>query len=132
MVPGKYDMTIYRGSTFSLSFTAADANDVPVDFDADYIDKPGADLGDIRMYIRPAWAIRPETTKQDALLELTIANGRITTAGTTLTITLTAAETAAITFNEGKYDIELVTGAAIPVVDKLLYGKVTVKDEQTA
>lgn len=132
MVPGKYDITIYRGSTWSITINAENAAGIDIDFATSYVDNPSADLGTIRMQIRPIWDNVPVPTGA-ALLELTIANARITLTGSNLNLVLTldAATTAALAFNSGKYDLELVTGASTPVVDKLLYGDVTVTGEIT-
>jgi hypothetical protein len=48
-----------------------------------------------------------------------------------ITVTITAAATAALTFSSGVYDLELVSGDATPVVTKLLSGSVFVVDEVT-
>lgn len=67
------------------------------------------------------------------LLELTTENGRIAIDNTARTITLTvsATDTAALTFSAGVYDLELVSGDATPVVTKLLSGNIAVADEVT-
>jgi len=49
----------------------------------------------------------------------------------TITVTIPAADTAAYTFSAGVYDLELVSGAVVPVVTKLLSGNVVVADEVT-
>lgn len=49
----------------------------------------------------------------------------------TITVTISASATAAYTFSEGVYDLELVSGDATPVVTKLLSGNVIVLDEVT-
>lgn len=131
MIPGKYDITIYRGSTWTIDVSKKNSAGVYVDFEADYINNPTPGVGLIRMHIRPAWKVKATTTKLDPLLSLTTANGRISVSGTVLTFTLPASVTAALTFNEGTYDVELVTGETEPVVDKLLYGTVSVQDEKT-
>jgi len=132
MVPGKYDITIYRGSTWTITVTAKNAADVDIDFATSYVDIPSAGLGDIRMQIRPIWNNDP-IPSGEALLELTLANARIALAGSNLNIVLTldAETTAALEFNTGKYELELVTGDTTSVVDKLLYGDVTVTGEIT-
>ena len=131
MQPGRYDITIYRGSTFSISVTRASAAGVPVDFDISYINVPTDDDGDCRMYIRPGWKTRPDKTKLPPLLTLNLTNSRISISGQTITLTISAADTEDLTFDEGMYDLEIATGDAVPVVHKVLYGRVTVKDEQT-
>lgn len=49
----------------------------------------------------------------------------------TITITIPATDTAAYTFSTGVYDLELASGAATPVVTRLLEGNVTVTEEVT-
>jgi hypothetical protein len=49
----------------------------------------------------------------------------------TITVTISAAVTAAYTFSTGVYDLELVSGDATPVVTKLLSGNVIVLPEVT-
>jgi hypothetical protein len=65
------------------------------------------------------------------LLSLTTLNSRIVLDNTakTITLTLTAADTAALTWKTGVYDLELV--AADTTVSLLLSGKVTVSPEIT-
>lgn len=127
MVPGDYDITIYRGSTFELAIGAANAAGVATDFAADY---DGA-----RLQIRAAW-LKKQPAPKTPLLELTTANGGIIFDTTTLTLYLSAAATAALTFNGGRYDLELVVDAvvspaAVEQVDKLLTGLVKVTGEVT-
>lgn len=126
MVPGKYDITIYRGGTFEINIESTNTLDVDLDFEDVY--------DSIRLHIRPAWVKRPSSNAP--LLELTTANGGITIDGTILTLHISAAATAAIAFDEGKYDLELVIAAttdpvAVEKVDKLLYGSVTIIGEKT-
>ena len=127
MIPGKYDLTIYRGATFGITFEAKDASLVSVDFDAVY--------DDFRVVMRPPWVKGiPSTTA--ALKTLTLANGGIVLQGSNLQIllTMTAAETAALTFSEGIYELELIKDATAnpavaEIIDKLVYGSVTVVGE---
>lgn len=117
MNPGVYNPKIYKGGTWTI------------DIQQDSLDFTSYD--EIRMQIRPPF-VRGVPTKP-ALLELTLANGRVTLedGNTTLRLTISAADTAAFTFDAGVYDLELVTYGDPEVVDKLLYGKVSVYGEQT-
>jgi len=128
MVPGEYDIKIYRGSTWSITISAVDAVGVDTNFATNYI----TDGGLIRMQIRPEWVKKP-IPEGSALFELTIANGRIElqSGDEEVKLTISAADTAALKFNSDRYDLELVTGDGVPVVDKILYGKVTVTGEIT-
>ena len=122
MIPGKYNINIWRGSTWSVAIQQDS-----LDF---------SDYDEIRMQIRPPF-IKGIPVKA-ALLELTLDNGRITLEDNnqTLRLTISAETTEEFSFNEGVYDLEMVkhvNGVDIleEVVDKLLYGKVTVQGEQT-
>lgn len=122
MIPGKYNINIWRGSTWSVAIQQDS-----LDF---------SDYDEIRMQIRPPF-IKGIPVKA-ALLELTLDNGRITleNSNQTLRLTISAETTEEFSFNEGVYDLEMVkhiNGVDIfeEVVDKLLYGKVTVQGEQT-
>lgn len=76
--------------------------------------------------------IRATALSTTELVSLTSSSG-ITLDDTehTITVVLTAAQTAAYTFSVGVYDLELVSGSATPVVTKLLSGNVIVTDEVT-
>ncbi len=65
------------------------------------------------------------------LFRLDTLNGRITvnTTDGTLTLTISAVESAALTFSKGVYDLEIESPSG--VVTKLLYGAVTVSKEAT-
>lgn len=75
--------------------------------------------------------IRDEVDSDTVLLELTTANGRILLGGTdgTVTLTLSAVETAALAFARGVYDLEVVL--ADGSVRRLMYGAVIVSPEVT-
>ena len=127
MIPGKYNITIHRGGTWSIGINAENLDFTTYD--------------EIRMQIRPPW-VKGVVSSKPALFTLSMTNGRITLEdeGLTVRLTVSAADTAAITFDEGIYDLELVQHAdltgdpVIPeeIVDKLLYGSVTVQGEITA
>ena len=126
MIPTKYDFTIWKGGTWSITVLAEDAAAGDVDFSADYTG--------MRMQIRRSWKSSTENYSGSPLLELTTENGRIAVAGdgSSITLTISAADTASIAFNSGSYDLELVNTDETPtVVDKLLYGTVTVMGEVT-
>lgn len=128
MVPGNYDITIYRGGTFEIGVEAENAAGVGTDFEVTY--------DSIRMQIRPAWVKKQVASPSSPLLELTTANGGISIDGTTITLFISAADTTALAFNEGRYDLELVKDAtldpvAVERVDKILTGLVKVTGEIT-
>lgn len=67
-----------------------------------------------------------------SLLALTSSAGiTIDNTAKTITVDITAAQTAAMTFSEGVYDLEMVSADATPFVTKLLSGTVTVAGEVT-
>ena len=126
MIPGKYDIVMWRGSTWEISLNA-DGLDFRI-------------YDEIRMQVRPPWT-SGKPVSQPPLLLLDKNNGRITVSadGQTLTLTVSAADTTAFTFDSGIHDLELVQNAdltanpPIPerVVHKLIYGTVTIKSEVT-
>lgn len=124
MIPGRYDFDIYKGGTLSTKLTGVDSAGVTTDF---------TQYTAIRMQIRPVWAEFGAT--EAPLVELTLANGGIikTEANLALNLNMTAEATAALTFNSGKYDLELVIEAAgeDDVVNKFLRGIVTIAGEVT-
>jgi len=77
--------------------------------------------------------IRATASSTEVLVSLTSPSGGIVLDNTnhTITVTISAADTAAYTFSEGVFDLELVSGDATPVVTKLLSGNVFVLDEIT-
>lgn len=113
--PGQYDITIYQGATFSRMLTWKDANNVAINLSG-YT---------ARLQMR---------TSQDAaapFITLTTENGGITLGGAagTITLTISAATTAAITESSGVYDLELVTSGG--VVTRLIEGDVLLSKEVT-
>jgi hypothetical protein len=132
MEPAKHDIKIWRGGTFSLDMSADDASKAVISFDL---------YQEIVLQIRPAWQTKVNKTPIAApLLELSLANGRIVLKAnkdgvedTVLVLTISAADTAALKFSSGQYEMELIitdgSPEAVPIVDKWLYGKVTVTGE---
>lgn len=126
MIPGKYDIVMWRGSTWEISLNA-DGLDFSI-------------YDEIRMHVRPPWT-GGKPVSQPPLLLLDKDNGRavVSADGLTLTLTVSAADAQALTFDSGIYDLELVQNAdltanpPIPerVVHKLIYGTVTIKSEVT-
>lgn len=74
---------------------------------------------------------RPSYTSSTVAVELTTANGRITLGGAlgTITLSLSATETAALTPGRYVYDLELVSGGGL--VTPLAEGILTVSPEVT-
>lgn len=111
--PGDYDFTIYQGANFVRVFTWKDETDTLVNLTG-YT---------ARMQIR-------KKIDGDILADMTTVNGKIVLGGAlgTITASLTAAETAAIS-NNGVYDLELISSGG--VVSRLLQGDVTLSKEVT-
>ncbi len=111
----KYNLKVEQGTTYgSPVITWKDGAGEPMDLTG-YT---------ARMHVRGKIA---DTT---TLLELTTENGRIILGGAlgTVRLHLTATDTAAITWSEGVYDLELVNGS---YVKRFLEGKISVSKEVT-
>lgn len=114
MIPETYNFEIHQGSTFITTFT------VDADSEIDF-----ASYSSIRMQIRKS----PESA---VLWDSAENAGSLTKVDSkNIRISLTAAQTAALDFIEAGYDIELVTSAGTPVVDKWLTGTITLIKEYT-
>ncbi len=112
---GKYDFTLYQGATFARVLTWKDENETPIDLTG-YT---------ARMHIR-------ESQDADAaFVTLTTENDGITLgdAAGTITLSISASDTAAITETSGVYDLELVSAGGI--VTRLLAGEVLISKEVT-
>lgn len=114
-IAGLYNITCDQGATFSRTLTWTDPAKNPRNLTG-YT---------ARMHVR---------TTADAtttLIELTTANSRISLGGTagTITLTISATDTAALTPGKYVYDLELVSGGG--VVDRLIEGNFVVKAEVT-
>lgn len=115
MAAGEYDFEIEQGATLAKTFVWKDGDGVLVNLSA-YT---------ARMQVRQSF------TSEDALLSLTTTDGTIVLGGAagTITLTLDATDTAAITWRRGKYDLELISGDG--TVTRLLEGVITVSKEIT-
>ena len=105
MAATTYDILIEQGATFSQVIT--------------YKESGGA--VDLTGYTA-RMQVRSTLESAEALIELTTANGRIALGGAagTITLTISATDTAALTAGRGVYDLELVSGSGI--VTRLLQG----------
>lgn len=114
MTAGTYDITIEQGATFSRVFTwTADGSNVNL---TGYT---------ARMMVRS------DIEDTNALLTLTTENGGISLGGAagTITVTISATATAALTRGSAVYDLELISGSS--VVTRLLKGVVSITREVT-
>lgn len=113
--PGNYNLTIYRGADFNTVLTWKDQANTTVNLTG-YT---------ARMMAKVTYAtVTPYIT-------LTTENGGITLGGVagTITLSINAAATAALTTESGIYDLELVS--AVGFVTRLLQGTVTLSLEVT-
>ena len=114
MAATTYDLTIEQGATFSLVITYKESGVA--------INLTGYTA---RMQVRST--LESATT----VVELTTANSRIALGGAagTITLTISATDTAALTAGRGVYDLELVSGSGI--VTRLLQGVATISRNVT-
>ena len=114
MQPGSLDFLMPKGSTFSRTLTWKISGS-PVNL-TDYTARMQA---------------RASVTSATVVLDLTTANSKIVLGGTagTITITVSAADTAAITQQSLAYDLELVSAGG--VVTRLIEGQIVLSPEVT-
>jgi hypothetical protein len=114
MQPGSLDFLIPKGSTFSRTLTWK-VSGSPVNL-TDYTARMQA---------------RTSAASSTTVLDMTTGNGKITLGGTagTITLSLSASETAAITQSTLAYDLELVSVGG--VVTRLVEGQIVLTPEVT-
>lgn len=114
MYPAKYNIRFFQGDTWTIS----------------PIWRINGVLVDVTGYTADM-QVRTDVDSATVVVELSTANGRIVTGGTngTFTLTLTAAQTAALTAGSYVYDLEVTSTTG--VVSKILRGSFTVDPEVT-
>lgn len=114
--PGRYDFTIYQGASFDRTFTWQTGD-------------PATNVN-LTSYTG-RMQVRSNTSAPTAVLEVTTSNGRMTLGGSagTITITVTATDTEALTPGQYVYDMELVSPGG--EVTRLLEGRATISAEVT-
>jgi len=114
MAATTYDILIEQGATYSQVITYKD-NGVAVNLTG----------------YTARMQVRATLESASTLVELTTANSRIALGGAagTITLTIAAADTAALTSGRGVYDLELVSGSGI--VTRLLQGVATISRNVT-
>lgn len=115
MTPGRYNIKVYQGSTFTLAPRWK--------IDGNYVNLTGYSA---------EMKVKNSPSSVSTIIELSTANGRITM-GTTdgkITLNLTAAETTALTPGQYVYDLELT--APNTTVTRLLEGGFIVYDGVTS
>jgi len=108
MLASEWNPTIQRGGTFSVALTAEDESGNPRDFSG---------YDSMIIQVRPPWVGKPGTVKSSPLLTLSSSNGDIdfTSTPNTINVTMTAAETRDLSFNSGKFELEMIIDAATEV-----------------
>ena len=114
MAATTYDILIEQGATYSQVITYKET---------------GAAISLVGYTAR--MQVRATLESAEALIELTTGNGRIALGGAagTITLTISATDTAALTAGRGVYDLELVSGSGI--VTRLLQGVATISRNVT-
>jgi hypothetical protein len=111
---GEYDITIEQGSGFSLALTYEAPEGSLVDFTG----------STARLHVRSKYS------STDTLIELTTENGGIElTEDGEITLSMTADDTAALSFSRGVYDLEIVPPSGEPY--KIIKGNVFLAREAT-
>lgn len=122
MIPGDYDITIYKGGTFTIELTANDGVSL-INFN---------DLYDSAlMYVQHAWLGSDEPTPTEPLLTLSTANDRIVFNNTICKLHIPASITKTLTFSSGVYSLKLIKSGTETVEDIILQGEVIVKGGPT-
>lgn len=115
----KYDLVMVQGATFEKAFEWKDASKIAINLTG----------------YTARLQIRSDTDSSTTLLELTTENGRITLNDPTtgvIQLYVSAADTAALTFNTGVYDLELQhTASGRTIVDNIVYGSVSLRKNVT-
>ncbi len=139
MSAGKYNFTIEQGTTLDFEVRYTDSNGDPVDF---------TDYSHARMQIRSDYggtqiiylSSSIEGLPYDADgtgLSLSGSNKETPPTSGAIGVYISAASSSAFTFNEAKYDLEIVSGSddpatgQFPVVTRLLEGRVKLSKEIT-
>lgn len=114
MAATTYDLLIEQGATFSQLITYKESG-VAVNLTG----------------YTARLQVRSTLESASTVVELTTANGRIALGGAagTITLTISATDTAALTAGRGVYDLELVSGSGI--VTRLLQGVATISRNVT-
>lgn len=114
MAATTYDLLIEQGATFSQLVTYKESG-VAVNLTG----------------YTARMQVRSTLESASTVVELTTANGRIALGGAagTITLTISATDTAALTAGRGVYDLELVSGSGI--VTRLLQGVATISRNVT-
>ena len=115
MTAGFHHFVIEQGATFSKVLTLKDSSDAVVDLTG---------------YASAEMDLRRNADSSE-VLTLTTGNSRISLGGNagTVTLTISATDTASMTVDDGVYDLEIVSNSG--VVDRVLQGKFIINPEVT-
>ncbi len=115
----RFDIQLVQGATFSERFNWKDSAQASISL-AGYT---------ARMHIRT------EPSASASLIDLTTENERITLNSPNvgdISLTISSTDTAALTFNTGVYDLELVhVDGGATIVDNILWGNVSLRKNVT-
>ena len=113
---GSYDFTIYQGADWNITLTWI-ANGSVVDVTSYHA----------HLQARPSYASQSSTI----FIDISDQTSGITLGGTagTITLALTAAQTAALSFTQASYDLKLTSGSG--AVTRLLQGSISLSPEVT-
>ena len=120
MIPGNYDITVYRGGTFSIDFSATD-EDGPINFSTTYTEA--------KLEVYPAWLNTSDDLPLEPIYEMNTTNGLIILVGTSGTLYISSVDTQALPFQSGNYKLKFIIDVPIaPIVDILLRGIIRVEN----
>ena len=127
MAAGKYSFTVEQGTTLQFEIQYKDSSNQPIDLSGHTA----------RMQIRPDYADNTATTYVNLTttigadgtgLNMSGSNGTTPIQSGSIGIYISAASSSAFTFNEARYDLEVVSGS---VVTRILEGCVKLRKEVT-
>jgi hypothetical protein len=115
----KFDLVMVQGATFEKSFEYKDSS------------KTSINLTGYTARLQ----VRSDTDSSTTLIDLTTENNRITLNDPTtgvIQLYISAADTAALTFNTGVYDLELQhVASGRTIVENIVYGNVSLRKNVT-
>jgi hypothetical protein len=119
MAAGKHDITIEQGATFTLNLSYKDSAGDVIDLSSSY-------TGRMKVRESTGGTILSSTESGDSPKNtLSIA---LAASGNNIIVTMTAANTAALDFDNAVYDLEIFSGAT---VDRIIEGRVFLSKEIT-
>ena len=128
MAAGWYNFMIEQGATVNFELTYKDSNGDPIDL-TDYTARMQIknSKGGDQTYITLSSTLLDDGTG----LNMSGSNGTMPLSSGSIGVYISAASSSQLTFSEGYYDIELVSGSIYPYVIRLLEGKVKLSKEVT-